>query len=123
MPSDYHYSEVEMKERPYAEYKHFRSTGALSSESLRNRAEILIGKYLEVNPKLVPKDERRAFDNGQKLAIFQRDKGKCRKCGRAVQLRSAQFHHKKPWSKGGKTAVSNGQLMHKKCHVRCHCAE
>jgi len=116
-------SDANEEKRPFAEYRYFRSTGALSSKSLKQRIDVIIGSYLKFVSNLELKDVNRFFDYGQKLAIYIKDERKCQKCGKKVEFKNAAFHHKKWWSKGGPTTVENGQLMHEKCHHGCHCED
>lgn len=66
-------------------------------------------------------DERnltlRQFDDRQKREIFERDDGKCKKCGKELtDYKDGEADHITPWSKGGKTEVSNGQLLCRTCN-------
>ncbi|MFC1595378.1 HNH endonuclease family protein [Gemmatimonadota bacterium] len=106
------------KGRIYREYKEWRSRGAVSSQSMTKRYDIILKKYLLTFPDLVPKDDQRLFDYGQKLAIFYRDNSKCQICGKQVEWDAAEYHHKKSHSAGGETNVSNGELVHPGCHPR-----
>jgi len=68
-------------------------------------------------------DERhlniREFTPAQKRQIFERDGGKCKKCGVVIKAVSqGEFDHITPWSKGGKTEVENGQLLCRGCNRR-----
>lgn len=103
---------------PYRDFKVWRSAGALSSKSFRERFRIVLGKMLEFRPDLERKDDQRLFDRGQQLAIYYRDKGKCQDhhCGKNVTFDEAEFDHVIPWSKGGKTVVANGQLLCQDCN-------
>lgn len=101
---------------PYREFKELRSSGALSSKSLVSRFKIILGKYLEFNSNLKLKDPKRLFDYGQKLAIYQRDKGKCKYCNVKLNFDETEFDHILPWSKGGQTTVNNGQILCSTCN-------
>ncbi|MCL2882245.1 MAG: DUF262 domain-containing protein [Coriobacteriia bacterium] len=68
-------------------------------------------------------DERalslRSFDERQKREIFERDGGVCQHCGAVIaDVSAGQFDHVKPWSRGGKTEVDNGQLLCPDCNAR-----
>jgi hypothetical protein len=103
---------------PYREFKELRSSGALSSRSLIPRFKIMLTKYLEFNPNLKLKDPKRLFDYGQKLAIYQKDKGECKICKVHLNFDEAEFDHILPWSKGGQTTVGNGQLLCATCNKK-----
>lgn len=104
------------EEVPYRDFKVWRSAGALSSRSFRERFKIILGKFLEYVPDLKLKDPKRLFDEGQKLAIYYRDKGICQLCKEKVSFGDAEFDHIAPWSKGGPTTVRNGQLLCQECN-------
>lgn len=61
---------------------------------------------------------RRTFTPAQKLLILQRANYKCQLCG--VSLTADNFHadHKMPYSKGGVTAVYNGQALCCTCNLK-----
>lgn len=101
---------------PYKDFKVWRSAGALSSRSFRERFKIILGKFLEYVPDLKLKDPKRLFDEGQKLAIYYRDKGICQICKKKVSFEDAEFDHIISWSKGGPTTVRNGQLLCEECN-------
>lgn len=105
-----------LEENPFKDFKVWRSAGALSSKSFRERFKIILGKFLEFVPDLKLKDPKRLFDDGQKLAIYYRDKGICQICNKNVGFEDAEFDHIKSWSKGGDTIVRNGQLLCQECN-------
>jgi len=104
--------------RQYYDYRDARMSGALSSESFKIRFDVILGQYLQEYPDLRQKDKIRAFDYGQKLAIFQRDNGLCQICDDSVSFEEAEFHHVSPYVDGGGTVVDNGALVHRGCHPR-----
>ncbi len=93
-------------------------TGALSSKSFKGRFKIILGKFLENSPYIELKDPKRSFDEGQKLAIYYRDNGKCQLCKINVPINDSEFDHVIPLSQGGLTTVNNGQLLCKACNRR-----
>lgn len=103
---------------PYKNFKIWRSAGALSSKSFRERFKIILGKFLEYMPNLKLKDPSRDFDYGQKLAIYFRDKGICQICRKQLGYEDAEFDHITPWIKSGTTTVINGQLLCQACNRR-----
>jgi hypothetical protein len=104
------------EEAPYREFKSWRSRGATSSKSFIERFRIILGKFLEFYPDIKLKDPKRTFDKGQKFAIYYRDHNVCQECGKELAFSEAEFDHIKPWSDGGQTIVSNGQLLCQKCN-------
>ena len=43
-------------------------------------------------------------------------KGKCALCGIEVSEESFEADHMKPWSKGGRTIIANGQILCSGCN-------
>ncbi len=69
------------------------------------------------------RDSRRSFTKSQQKKIFDRQKGRCALCGERLELSSTHYHHKVPWSEGGKTTVKNGIAVCAKCHAKLHIDE
>jgi 5-methylcytosine-specific restriction endonuclease McrA len=112
--------EGQIDDDPFVRYKVLRSKG-LTLERMQERFNILLRELLAKIPKVQLKDEKRLFDFGQKLAIYYlKNKKKCERCMKEVKWEDASFHHKIFRSKGGKTTVKNGVLMHKECHTQFH---
>ena len=71
------------------------------------------------------KDRRRAFDEDQRIAVYRRDKGLCAKCleeGREekealVPWTEYDADHVIPHSKGGRTEMSNAQVLCRACNL------
>ena len=95
------------------------STDAMDSIEWRNN--YLLRLLFEKLPQLEQKDDQRIFDQQQRLAIYRRDKGICQlriKCnGKKCEWDNWQADHIKPWSKGGKTTVENGQVACVECNL------
>lgn len=70
--------------------------------------------------KLVERDSRRKFTKLMEKEILARQKSKCARCGKTLDLRTVKFHHKKAWALGGKTTPSNGMALHPHCHDVIH---
>jgi hypothetical protein len=74
------------------------------------------------------RDPQRRFDAEQSKELRDRAQGKCETCGKKTvpakpytkgskhSPREGQAGHKKAWSKGGRTEVSNGKWQCKKCN-------
>jgi len=108
---------------PYFEYKTYRKTSADSKNSIEKRFNIILSKFLEFNPTLLPKDPNRNFNYWEKLAIYHRDKGICQlkiseKCKGKTSFEEGVVDHKIPHSKGGKTTVENGQWSCIPCNLK-----
>jgi hypothetical protein len=53
----------------------------------------------------------RAFSPNMKREAFQRQKGKCVKCGKKFDIDEMEGDHIKPWHEGGKTEAKNCQML------------
>ncbi|MFA8300733.1 MAG: HNH endonuclease family protein [Hyphomicrobiales bacterium] len=80
----------------------------------------LFFEYLKSNNlNLILKDERRSFNESERIAVYRRDKGLCQLClseGKnekesRVSWSEYQLDHIIPHSKGGETIINNGQLL------------
>jgi len=95
-----------------------------SEESIKKRNEVLTARFLLTHPGIEQKDNQREFSAGQRLAIYRRDKGVCQvkiKCdGTKCDWDNWHADHIKPWSKGGKTTVENGQVACPSCNLTKH---
>ena len=58
----------------------------------------------------------RTFTPSQKRAAYERQKGKCPKCGKHYAIEEMEGDHIVPWSKGGKTIPENLQMLCKRCN-------
>ena len=76
--------------------------------------------FFEAVPDVELKDDQRLFTHEQRLAIYRRDGGICKatlKCeGEKCEWDNWAADHVKPWSKGGKTTVENGQVSCSACN-------
>ena len=102
-------------------YKEKISHSTDSEDSIKSRTDFMLRHFLIANADLQLKDEQREFSSQQRLAVFRRDKGFCQlklKCD-SIKLRWDDWHcdHRNPWSKGGHTTVSNGQVSCTPCNL------
>lgn len=92
-----------------------------SQDSIKWRHELLIRKLFEKCSDIELKDNQRLFTHEQRLAIYRRDQGICQltiKCdGQKCEWNAWEADHKLPWSKGGRTVVSNGQVACPECNA------
>jgi hypothetical protein len=64
-------------------------------------------------------DPKRLFDDSDKNLIYDRSSGRCGICNDPVDHSEAEYDHfPTPHSRGGKTVVENGRLVHASCHPR-----
>ena len=98
---------------PYVYRTHASSD---KSENIRIRHQYYTSKMMEFLGGLTLKDPKRIFGQTDKEIIYWRDEGKCQVCDADVRWKEAEFHHIKEHSKGGKTEIDNGALVHKGCH-------
>ena len=111
-------SSEQEKDAPYYDYQTYRRTSADSKTSIDKRFEIILAKFLEYHPTLMPKDPNRDFDYWEKLAVYWRDKGICKLCGKKTPFNEGTADHIKPHSKGGKTIIDNGQWVCLPCNLK-----
>ena len=69
-------------------------------------------------PTLLEQEHNRLIPTSVKVEVWQRDKGKCVKCGSSVNL---HYDHIIPFSKGGSsTTAANIQLLCATCNLKKH---
>lgn len=69
------------------------------------------------NEKLI---NLRAFNDAEKRTLYKQQNGCCADCGEHFEIGKLQAHHIKAWNQGGKTELSNGVMICKKCHNARH---
>jgi hypothetical protein len=74
-----------------------------------------VGKPSGIYPYLLTKDERylnlRAFSDKEKRNAYEKQKGKCPKCGKKFGIGEMEADHITPWHEGGKTVAANCQML------------
>lgn len=60
----------------------------------------------------------RAFTPTQKRKMYEEQKGVCPYCKKHFELSKMEADHITPWHEGGKTELSNGQMLCKDCNRR-----
>ena len=104
----------------FLSYKERTSHSTDSEDSLEWRQDFLLRKFFEAVQDIQLKDDQRLFSREQRLAIFRRDGCHCQvklKCaGVKCEWDAWEADHIIPWSKGGKTIVSNGQVTCLACN-------
>ena len=59
----------------------------------------------------------RTFSERDKITMYNRQKGLCAICGKPFEMKEMHGDHIIPWSKGGKTDLSNGQMLCTTCNL------
>jgi 5-methylcytosine-specific restriction endonuclease McrA len=93
-------------------------------KTIKELIRIVKGNFMPKNPFELPslypskpkRDSRRSFSRTQKKEILHQQDNKCGKCHRKLDPRAIHFHHKKPWSSGGRTITTNGRALCPSCH-------
>lgn len=90
-----------------------------SSQSIKDRHNIILTYFLLYANNLELLDEKRGFTEAQRIAIYRNYKGICKnpQCLQKVAWNDFHANHIIPQSKGGKTNVKNGQLLCTKCNL------
>lgn len=73
-------------------------------------AYVLTGKEKHLNI--------RAFTQSQKRTLYEQQKGVCPACDDHFEIGQMEADHIKPWHKGGKTELNNGQMLCKEDNRR-----
>ncbi len=60
----------------------------------------------------------RAFTEGQKRAAYEKQRGKCKNCGKSFEFAEMEADHITPWHLGGKTLPENCQMLCRECNRR-----
>lgn len=101
-------------------FEEYRETivGRQRERETRERRYEILDEIVRPGLRKGDRDNRREFSESQKLLIWQLDKKKiCKMCGRQVSsYADYEPDHVIPWSKGGRTEVSNGQVTHATCN-------
>lgn len=64
--------------------------------------------------------KHRAFNEAQRLSLYNRQKGICPDCGQHFMKDEMHAHHVVPWYSGGITELANGVMLCKNCHTTRH---
>lgn len=112
---------IEHNDDPWAKdlYKYieaFKAGGV--RKNIEKRNEVYTNKLFREIFNLETKDNKRLFDKNQKIVIWRRDNGECKKCGCKVEFKDMHADHIKPHSKGGKTTIENGQTLCVNCNLK-----
>ena len=115
-------TEITRKKNP--EYRLFMTRGANGRPSIEGRFRWILSEFMSEfnNFKIVDLDPQRTFTEEQRLEMFMRDHKKCQGtfCGGRLIKDGENWHadHIIPWIQGGKTQVSNGQVLCPTCNLK-----
>ncbi len=87
------------------------------ANSIKIRHDIMMSYFLLFVKNLEPLDINRAFNEIERIAIYRKNKGICQSCMTKVEYNNFHADHIKPYSKGGKTIIDNGQILCSKCNL------
>jgi 5-methylcytosine-specific restriction endonuclease McrA len=73
-------------------------------------------KHGWLRPRRPRLDRVRFASRQQRSALYRRQRGLCARCGLSLRGQAAEAHHIEPWSRGGRTVLSNLVLLHVWCH-------
>lgn len=62
----------------------------------------------------------RTFNKDQKRTMYYQQNECCGDCGEPFPIEELQAHHITKWEDNGKTEISNGIMLHDKCHRNRH---
>ena len=96
--------------------RYSNATRGDSLEYLEYRQKVLREYILEEMDFLEMKDPNRSFTQDQRAVIYRRGKGVCAICHQPVAEDNFEADHIKPWSKGGRTVIANGQVLCTPCN-------
>ena len=115
----------EMKGQNWAElYKKFKDT-VLDVKKLEEQIQVLmidddVTNKRGIYPYILTGDEKnlniRVFSASEKRKMYEKQKGICKYCKKHFEIEEMEADHIVPWSKGGKTELSNGQMLCRKCN-------
>lgn len=97
-------------------------TKKIEKETAKLIADDDVQKKSGIYPYILTGDEKflsiRAFTDSMKQKVFEKQKGKCKKCGKTFELTEMEADHITPWHEGGKTDEKNCQLLCKEDNRR-----
>lgn len=113
----------------YNKYHHLK----ISPDEIEEKLKYLYNLY-DVDPDGLKKkgfyeyclfDDRRlvwhrAFSDGQKKQAYEKQKGKCARCGKPFSLKEMEGHHKIAFDDGGETTIKNCVMLCVSCHDDYH---
>jgi hypothetical protein len=99
--------------KPYKVYATLRSD---SAPHIRERRNIILSKFLQFIPSIVPRGAARDYSYPERLAIFQQSKGMCSKCHELTPFNKGIAEYIKRPADGGSTTIDNGKWICEQCN-------
>ncbi|MDO5059565.1 MAG: DUF262 domain-containing protein [Neisseria sp.] len=97
-------------------------SGKLEAEIAALIADDEVENKKGIYPYVLTRDERflnlRAFSDGLKVKLYEKQSGICPMCREHFAIEQMEGDHITPWSEGGKTVEENGQMLCKNCNRR-----
>lgn len=105
----------------YNEYKdEDLDTDHIESETLRLLHDDDVTNQKGIYEYILSGEEKhlniRAFSDGMKQRVYEKQGGKCKKCGGEFYIEDMEADHITPWSEGGKTNDENCQMLCRPCN-------
>ncbi len=117
----------QMKGRPWGLlYNEHGTRTDLNADAIEKRISELLADDDVTNASgvyeyILTGDERklqiRQFDNRDRIAAYEKQKHKCKRCGKVCKLEEMHADHIMPWSKGGHTTRDNCQMLCRDCNL------
>ena len=93
---------------------------AIEAETARLILDDDVTSHRGIYPYILTRDEKhlniRAFTDGMKQRVYEKQAGKCANCENQFDISDMEADHIDPWSKGGKTEEDNCQMLCRKCN-------
>ncbi len=95
-------------------------TDKIEKETARLVLDDDVTKKAGIYQYILTRDEKqlniRAFSDGMKQKVYEKQSGICVKCSKGFTIDGMEADHITPWSEGGKTNEENCQMLCKKCN-------
>lgn len=100
-------------------YNEFKDKKFDTDKLEKEIVELLLDEEIQnqkgIYPYILTRDEKhlnlRTFPDAIKIRVYEKQKGKCKVCGKKFELEEMEADHIDPWSKGGKTIEENCQML------------
>ena len=100
----------------YDEYKDTSfDPDEIEAETQQLIADDDVRRQAGIYPYILTRDEKhlniRAFGDGMKQRVYEKQRKKCANCGEAFDIKDMEADHITPWAEGGKTIEENCQML------------